>query len=355
MFFFLRDPRIALFWLVFFPRLANSGKLFASLTVAIATPRSSGARDIRDVSSSFVQSWRRSRPLTLAKRNWPPDIEAVITKGDPRMTPEERQLITGLFDRMRNVAPQEKDREAEALINQSVRAMSDAPYMLVQSVLVQDQALQQADARIRELEERVRALDQPARTGSGGSFLGGLFGGGRSSEPQTRTTSVPPIGSRPAPVSGGPQTWGQPSAGQPWGQPTAGQPWGQPTAGMAPPQAAPRAGGGFLQSAISTAAGVAGGVLLADSIRGMMHGGSPFGASAAEAHQRHEDTQAHDVADTQHEQYQDPSDNDPGTGTDPNDPGTDANVQDASYEDSGSDSGDSSDDGGDWGGGDTET
>jgi hypothetical protein len=263
------------------------------------------------------------------------------------MTPEERQLITGLFDRMRNVESTEKDREAEALINQSVRAMPDAPYMLVQSVLVQDQALQQADARIRELEERVRALDQPARTGSGGgSFLGGLFGGGRSSGPQPRTTSVPPVGSRPAPAASGPQTWGQPATGQPWGQPTA---------GMAPPQPAPRAGGGFLQSAVSTAAGVAGGMLLADSIRGMMHGSSPFGASAAEAPHTHEDTQAHQAADTQREQYQDPNDNDPGTDTDPNDPGTDANDQDASDDDGGSDSGDWSDDGGDWGGGDVET
>jgi hypothetical protein len=282
------------------------------------------------------------------------------------MTPEERQLITGLFDRMRNVEPTEKDREAEALINQSVRAMPDAPYMLVQSVLVQDQALQQADARIRQLEERVRALDQPARTGSGGgSFLGGLFGGGRSSEPQARPTSVPPIGSRPAPAGAGPQTWGQPPTGQTWGQPATGQPWAQPTAGMAPPQPAPRAGGGFLQSAISTAAGVAGGMLVADSIRGMLHGSSPFGALPAEAHT----TQARDATGTQPEQYQDPSRNDPGTdagtvsndpgtdnndpGSDNNDPGTDAG-EDASYDDSGSDSGDWSDDG-DWGGGDIET
>ena len=58
------------------------------------------------------------------------------------MTPEERQLIAGLFDRMRSYGAPEKDREAEALINQSVRANPDAPYMLVQSVLVQEQALQ---------------------------------------------------------------------------------------------------------------------------------------------------------------------------------------------------------------------
>ena len=72
------------------------------------------------------------------------------------MTPEERQLIAGLFDRMRGYTLPEKDREAEALINEQVTALRDAPYMLVQSVLVQEHALQQADARIRELEEQVR-------------------------------------------------------------------------------------------------------------------------------------------------------------------------------------------------------
>ena len=39
------------------------------------------------------------------------------------MTPDERQLITGLFDRMRAFALPLKDREAETLINQAVRAM----------------------------------------------------------------------------------------------------------------------------------------------------------------------------------------------------------------------------------------
>jgi hypothetical protein len=65
------------------------------------------------------------------------------------MTPDERQLITGLFDRMRAFALPQKDREAETLINQAVRAMPDAPYMLVQSVLVQEQALEAANARCR--------------------------------------------------------------------------------------------------------------------------------------------------------------------------------------------------------------
>ena len=56
------------------------------------------------------------------------------------MNSDERQLITSLFERMRDYGAPEKDREAEALINQLIRANPDATYMLVQSVLVQEQS-----------------------------------------------------------------------------------------------------------------------------------------------------------------------------------------------------------------------
>ena len=79
------------------------------------------------------------------------------------MTPEERQLIAGLFDRMRSYGLPDKDREAETLISQSVRANPDAPYMLVQSVLVQEQALQAANDRVTQLEDELRELRGDAR------------------------------------------------------------------------------------------------------------------------------------------------------------------------------------------------
>ena len=75
------------------------------------------------------------------------------------MNAEERQLIAGLFERMRGYGAPEKDREAEALINQPVRANPDAAYMLVQSVLVQEQALQAANNRVQELEEQLRSME----------------------------------------------------------------------------------------------------------------------------------------------------------------------------------------------------
>lgn len=193
------------------------------------------------------------------------------------MTPEERAMISGLFDRMRGVGPVAKDPEAEALIVNAIRQQPDAGYMLVQSVLVQEHALQQAGTRIDELEARVRDLEshsaRPAPQ-QGSSFLGGLFGG---------SGSVPAAG-RQSSGFGQPQAQHARGAPQPMRQ---GSPWGpagQP--GMAPGSAGlqqqPAAGGGFLKTAMATAAGVAGGMLLANSISGML-GGSSGAANAQTA------------------------------------------------------------------------
>jgi hypothetical protein len=188
------------------------------------------------------------------------------------VTPEDRQLITGLFDRMRNFGVPAKDRDAEALIAQLVRALPDAPYMLVQSVLVQENALQQAGTRIQELEENLKALEreQQSRGSSSGSFLGsggflgGLFGGGARPPSGRAESSVPQAGTRAAP----PAYSDQPPRPQGWGA--------MPQSGPPPPAA-----GGFLHSAMSTAAGVAGGVLAANAIRDLLGGG---GAHAFPAH-----------------------------------------------------------------------
>ncbi len=186
------------------------------------------------------------------------------------MTPEERQLIAGLFDRMRGFSLADKDGEAEALIDRQVAGLRDAPYMLVQSVLVQEHALQQADARIKELEEQVRALEsapqqQPAGSGS---FLGGLFGSRPAAEPARGASSVPAIGARATPsVYDSRQGWTQQGTGPQPGGPFA--------------QAAQPAGGGFLRSAMATAAGVAGGMLVAGAIGNMLGGHSANASTGA--------------------------------------------------------------------------
>ena len=68
------------------------------------------------------------------------------------MTPEERNLVTELFDRLAALEDAPRDRDAEGLIQDGLRQAPNAPYALVQTVLIQDEALKRADARIKELE-----------------------------------------------------------------------------------------------------------------------------------------------------------------------------------------------------------
>src|SRR5580700_8692997 len=106
------------------------------------------------------------------------------------MEPQERDLITTLLTRLQSAAGQPKDPEADTLIRQAMTQIPDAPYYLVQTVLIQDLSLHNAQNRIAELERQVASQSAPApRT----SFLGGLLGGG----------SQPAQGSVP---SGGPWT-----------------------------------------------------------------------------------------------------------------------------------------------------
>jgi hypothetical protein len=174
------------------------------------------------------------------------------------MTPEERQLLSALFDRMRGVADQPRDREAEAFIADALRQQPYAPYLLAQTVLVQEEALRAAAARIQELEEGSAARREQA------SFLPG-----RGSVPRTGAGTAPP-----QPQDQGP--WGQPAMGA---SPPSG-PWNG--AGNAP------AGGGFLRNAMAAAAGVAGGALLYQGIQNLFgsHGSGQaaglFGTAGAQ-------------------------------------------------------------------------
>src|SRR3954453_20979445 len=98
------------------------------------------------------------------------------------MTPQEKELITSLMNRLKKAGGEPKDREAEALIRQSVQEQPDAPYQLVQTVLIQNMALNQAQSRIADLEKQL--ADATART-QPTSFLGGLGG---------RAGTAPPFG-----------------------------------------------------------------------------------------------------------------------------------------------------------------
>lgn len=185
------------------------------------------------------------------------------------MTPDERQLLSGLFDRIRSAGTQQRDRDAETFITDAVKQQPYAPYLLSQTVIVQEQALKAANERLQELEAQVQSLQQGSQQGQAGNegFLGGLgrsiFGSG-SSQPQGRP--MPPQSYAPQ----GQYGQGQPQYGQPQGGP-----WGQAA------QGAPSGGGGFLKGALGMAAGVAGGALLGNAITGLFHGSNnPFGIAS---------------------------------------------------------------------------
>lgn len=168
------------------------------------------------------------------------------------MQQQERDLISGLFDRLKPFESQPRDGEAESFIKGLAAQQPASPYLLVQTVLVQEQALKAAQERIAELEAKA-ATTQPASAG----FLG----------------SAPPIG-----------PWGAAAASA---APRTSVPSTVPStrsplqAALAPQQQQP-AGGSFLRTAMATAAGVAGGALLFEGIRGLM-GSNPFGQQQAAA------------------------------------------------------------------------
>src|SRR5258708_7938759 len=183
------------------------------------------------------------------------------------MTPQEQQLVADLFDRLASLEGQRRDPDAERLIREGLGRAPNSVYALVQSVLVQDEALKRANARIEELE---RAIAAPAE--SGGGFLDSMRNAimGRD-QPRASVPSVRAGG------MGSSGAWGSgPGASQPQVAPQAapqGYPQGYPQQqGGYPMGAAPMGGGGssFLGTAAATVAGVVAGALLLDGIRPMM-------------------------------------------------------------------------------------
>jgi hypothetical protein len=183
------------------------------------------------------------------------------------MTPQEKELIQGVFQRLAQGAAVPKDPEAVLLIRQLGAAQPEALYGLVQAVVVQEIGLTQAQQRIADLQRQLEQVRSPAAPAAGG-FLGGATPWGGGSVP--RTAAVPP----PA--------WAQSAA---------------PTAYAPPPAAGPWSGaggaGGFLRSAATMAAGVAGGTLIAEGLSSLFGGhrggfgggftsGSPWGGQPEE-------------------------------------------------------------------------
>jgi hypothetical protein len=143
------------------------------------------------------------------------------------MTPEERQMLTDFANKFAQTPAPPRDPEAEDFIRSHIGNRPDALYMMTQTVLLQNMALEHAQ---QEIEQLKRQAPQSAPQGQG-SFLGG---GGRS-------WNAPPPPPQEPQYAPAPQMQG---------------------GGM----------GSFLRSAGTTAAGIAAGALAFEGIRSLFGG-----------------------------------------------------------------------------------
>ena len=71
------------------------------------------------------------------------------------MTPQERDVIAGIFDRLRQAENQPRDPEAERYIADRLREQPYAVYAMAQSVYVQEQALTSLQGQIDQVQAEV--------------------------------------------------------------------------------------------------------------------------------------------------------------------------------------------------------
>lgn len=210
------------------------------------------------------------------------------------MNNEERELINTFFDRIagKNSAQSGSasmvkqlppiDPEADRLITDNFQKNAEAGYRVTQMAVVQEAALVEAQNQIRQLQWQLQQAtqqlqqtqQQQAQRPAAGGFLGGLFGGAGNKSQQ----AAPP-----------PPGWGNtPMQQQEQGQPRFGQQQGVNNNAAPPPNYPPgyqqgmfnRGGTGFLGSALTTAAGVAGGMMAYNALSGLFGGHSVGGAAA---------------------------------------------------------------------------
>jgi hypothetical protein len=192
------------------------------------------------------------------------------------MNSEEQTLIDGLFSRLQQAetdsAP--RDAQAEARIKEHLTRQPAAGYFMTQAILVQEAAIKSLDGQNKQLTAQIQQLQAElqqakaqtsAPAASSGGFLSSIFGG-NSRDPQ-------PAPAQPASSSGG--GWREPARPSFNAQPPQQNFGAPPQQGYALQQQAPAAGSGFLGGALKTAAGVAGGVMLAQGISSLFHHNQP--------------------------------------------------------------------------------
>lgn len=166
------------------------------------------------------------------------------------------------------------DRDADSFIGQQFQQYPDARYRITQTALVQEAAFAEAQNQIRrlqwELEQTRHAMQNaPQQSQQQKGFFSSLFGGG-APQPQ-----------RPGGPMGGQQGYGGGF------QPTSPPPQPQYPPNYQPGMFQRGGGSGFLGSALTTAAGVAGGMVVGNALMGAFSGnhgsgGGLFGGGGAD-------------------------------------------------------------------------
>lgn len=187
------------------------------------------------------------------------------------MTDEERRIITSFVERVSgaaNAAPARPaspwgalgggaqqpaqpplppvDPEADRLIADLFSRYPEARYRLTQMAFVQEAAVVELNNRVQQLEWELENANRQAQAAQNRGAFGGLFGGG----------------ARPAPMPPRPQPQYPPNYN---------------------PAMMQRSGPGFLGTAMMTAAGVAGGLILGNALMSAFSGGAAEAATGAAA------------------------------------------------------------------------
>lgn len=182
------------------------------------------------------------------------------------MQTEERILIESLFDRIQQTALQSEPHnpEAEKLIQQKIKQQPDSPYYMTQIILIQEAAIENFDKKIKELEHRLTQIQEPP-SNKQTRFLSGLSGffgrgdNGISRVPTERSGGTPASANMSQPPSpGNTASTNMPQAPSPSNNASLSN-----------------ASTSFLGGALKTAAGIAGGVMLADMLTGAFRHSQP--------------------------------------------------------------------------------
>lgn len=167
------------------------------------------------------------------------------------MNQQEYDVIDGIFDRLKQAEHVQRDPETESFIRDKIGKQPYAPYIMAQTIFAQEQALVNLHERVQRLEEELRKAKSAA---TAGGFLTGLFGSSTRTDPSASSSQA-----RTPPDPSNREIAGSTASA------------GQATIQNAPPvQSTVAAGSGFLASAMTTAAGVAGGMIAGNVLAGAL-------------------------------------------------------------------------------------